>query len=316
MNRVCEILGITKPVVQAPMLWITSPELVAAVSNAGGLGVLGFNAGTDVRRDTAEETAADMRAAVRRTKELTDRSFGIDIVPASADAAGFSTGILDIMRDEDVKVIVLAGESFVESDVVPLKEEGFTIIARQLNPTIKDAKQLEAWGVDIIVATGCDEGGCMPCGSTGTMMQVALLADAVTIPVLAAGGIINEKFARASAILGAEGAFAGTRFILSTECRAAEATKRNLLETPQDDFVIFTQWGGTSKWRSTPNPVVLAAAEANKQGNLDPAQGSYYLSELKGQIDAGVNSGSSVTSLIRSIDSCADIVADLARGYE
>ena len=316
MNRVCEILGITKPVVQAPMLWITSPELVAAVSNAGGLGVLGFNAGTDVRRDTAEETAADMRAAVRRTKELTDRSFGIDIVPASADAAGFSTGILDIMRDEDVKVIVLAGESFVESDVVPLKEEGFTIIARQLNPTIKDAKQLEAWGVDIIVATGCDEGGCMPCGSTGTMMQVALLADAVTIPVLAAGGIINEKFARASAILGAEGAFAGTRFILSTECRAAEATKRNLLETPQDDFVIFTQWGGTSKWRSTPNPVVLAAAEANKQGNLDPAQGSYYLSELKGQVDAGVNSGSSVTSLIKSIDSCADIVADLARGYE
>ena len=58
MNRVCQILGIAKPVVQAPMLWITSPELVAAVSNAGGLGVLGFNAGTDVRRDTAEETAA------------------------------------------------------------------------------------------------------------------------------------------------------------------------------------------------------------------------------------------------------------------
>jgi enoyl-[acyl-carrier protein] reductase II len=114
----------------------------------------------------------------------------------------------------------------------------------------------------------------------------------------------------------AEGAFAGTRFILSKECRAADATKQNLLDTPQDDYVVFTQWGGISKWRSTPNPVVLAAVEANKAGDLDPAQGSYYESELKGNLDAGVNSGSSVTSLIRSIDSCADIVADLARGYE
>jgi enoyl-[acyl-carrier protein] reductase II len=280
MNRVCEVLGINKPVVQAPMLWITSPELVAAVSNAGGLGVLGFNAGTTVRRDTAEETAADMRDAIRRTKELTDKPFGIDIVPASADAGGYSTGIVDVMREENVKIMVLAGESFEESDVVPFKEEGFTIIARQLNPTIRDAKRLEAWGVDIIVATGCDEGGCMPCGSTGTMAQVALLSDAVSIPVLAAGGIINEKFARASAILGAEGAFAGTRFTLSKECRAAEATKQNLLETPQDDFVVFTQWDGTSKWRSTPNPVVLAAAEANRQGNRrkDPCERRYCLS--------------------------------------
>jgi enoyl-[acyl-carrier protein] reductase II len=254
--------------------------LVATVSNAGGLGVPGFNSGTDVRRDAAEETAEDMRSAIRRTKELTDKPFGIDIVPASADAGGFSTGIVDIMREEGVKIMVLAGESFEEADVVPFKQEGFTIIARQLNPTIKDAIQLEAWGVDIIVATGCDEGGCMPSGSTGTMAEIALLADAVSVPVLAAGGIINEKFARASAILGAEGAFAGTRFTLSKECRAAEATKQNLLETPQDDFVVFTQWDGTSKWRSTPNPVVLAAAEANRQGNRrkDPCERRYCLS--------------------------------------
>ena len=105
MNRVCQILGITKPVVQAPMLWITSPELVAAVSNAGGLGVLGFNAGTDVRRETAQETAEDMRAAIRRTKELTNKPFGIDIVPASADAGGYSTGIVDIMSEEGVKIV-------------------------------------------------------------------------------------------------------------------------------------------------------------------------------------------------------------------
>lgn len=316
MNRVCQILAIEKPVIQAPMLWITSPELVAAVSEAGGLGVLGFNAGTDVRRDTPEETAEDMRRAIRRTKELTDKPFGIDIVPASTDDAGFSAGVVDIMREEGVDIIVLAGASFEENDVVPLKEAGFTIIARQLNPTQRDAKRLEQMGVDIIVATGCDEGGCMPSGSTGTMAMVALLADAVEIPVLAAGGIINERFARASAILGAEGAFAGTRFILSEECRAAEATKQALLTTPQDDYVTFTQWGGTSKWRSVPNKVACAAVEANRAGNLDPDQGDYCASELWGKPDAGVNSGSSVTALIRSIEPCATIVEELARGYE
>ena len=169
------------------------------MSNAGGLGVPGFNSGTDVRRDAAEETAEDMRSAIHRTKELTDKPFGIDIVPGSADAGGFSTGIVDIMREEGVKIMVLAGESFEEEDVVPFKQEGFTIIARQLNPTIKDAIQLEAWGVDIIVATDCDEGGCMPSGSTGTMAEVALLADAVSVPVLAAGGIITTRSSPAQA---------------------------------------------------------------------------------------------------------------------
>ena len=103
--------------------------------------------------------------------------------------------------------------------------------------------------------------------------MVALLADAVGVPVLAAGGIINERFARASAVLGAEGAFAGTRFILSQECRAAEATKRDLLETPADDLVTITVWGGGGRWRTTPTAKAVAAAAANAAGDLNPDAG-------------------------------------------
>ena len=85
MNRVCEILGITKPVIQAPMAWITSPELVAAVSNAGGLGVLGTSAGSTEMVKTVEETVEEMRKAIHKTRELTDKPFGINVFPSDMD---------------------------------------------------------------------------------------------------------------------------------------------------------------------------------------------------------------------------------------
>ncbi len=316
MNRICEILGISKPVVQAPMLWLTSPELAAAVSNAGGLGTLGVGAGSDAPQATREQANADFRDAIRRTRELTDAPFGVNIMTADSDPNGHTAEIVQMMVEEGADVAVLVGNIFTESDFAPLKERGIKVIARPLNPTTAVAQRIEELGADIIVATGCDEGGVMPAGSTGTMAAVALYADAVNIPVLAAGGIIDERFARASAILGAEGAFAGTRFILSQECRAAAATKENLLATPQDDFLTITVWGGGAKWRSTPGAAARAAAVANTQGNLNPDQGDYRASELLGDIDAGVNSGSSVVSLIREISPCSDIVAELARGYE
>ncbi|WP_050793261.1 NAD(P)H-dependent flavin oxidoreductase [Ruminococcus albus] len=90
MNRVCEILGITRPVIQAPMAWITSSDLVAAVSNAGGLGVLGTSADFTEIVKGVEETVEEMRKTIRRTKKLTDKPFGINVFPKAADPYGFS----------------------------------------------------------------------------------------------------------------------------------------------------------------------------------------------------------------------------------
>lgn len=316
MNRVCEVLGIEKPVVQAPMLWLTSPELAAAVSNAGGLGTLGVGAGTMEPLPTREENDEAFRQAIRRTKELTAKPFGINLMTAASDPKNHNTQTIAALKEEGIDIVVLVGDIFGEDEIASLKADGFKVVARQLNPTIEGAKRLEALGADVIVATGCDEGGVMPAGSTGTMAMVALMAEAVNIPVLAAGGIVNGKFAKASAVLGAEGAFAGTRFILSEECRAAMATKQNLLDTPQDAFVTITVWGGGGRWRTTPTAKAVQAAQENLAGNLNPDQGDYRLSELMGQLDDGINSASSVVSLVESIDPCADIVAELARGYE
>ncbi len=314
MNRVCEILGITKPVVQAPMTWITSPELVAAVSNAGGLGVLGFNAGFETGKATPEETAEEMRKIIRKTKVLTDKPFGMNVMTAAFDGAGFSKATIQVCREESVQVLVAIG-ALDAAQVKEWKDAGFKIIYRDMYPTVASAKAAEAAGVDILVATGCDEGGGMPVEATGTIVKTALIADAVSIPVLAAGGIVNEAMAKASACVGAEGAYAGTRFVMSTECRAAQATKEDILATGADDLIVLTEADGYLKWRSTPHKVAQEAVAENTKGNLKPSIGSFYAGMLKGDMDAGINTVSSAASLIRSIDSCEDIVNELARGY-
>lgn len=314
-NRVCEILGIEKPVVQAPMTWLTSAEMVAAVSNAGGLGVLGFNGGFESGKATPEETAEEMRKVIRRTKELTDKPFGMNVMTSAFDAAGFSKATIQVCEEEKVPVLVAIG-ALDAAQIKEWKDAGFKIVYRDMAPTVASAKAAEEAGVDILVATGCDEGGGMPVEETGTIVKTAILVDAVDIPVLAAGGIVNEAMAKASACVGAEGAYAGTRFVLSTECRAAQATKDDILNTGSDDLIVLTEGGGFLKWRSTPHKVAKDAIEENQKGNLQPSTGSFFDGMLKGDMDAGINTVSSAASLIRSIDSCKDIVDELARGYE
>ena len=315
MNRVCEILGITKPVIQAPMAWITSPELAAAVSNAGGLGVLGTSAGSEEIKRGLEETVEDMRLAVRKTKELTDKPFGVNVFPSVIDPYGFSKAIIEMLKEENVKVLVVAG-AIAPDEFKAWKADGFTLIVREMNPTVRGAIEAEKAGADIIVATGCDEGGCMPSLTSGTTAVTALLSEYVNIPVLAAGGIVNEKMALAAKVVGAEGVFVGTRFILSKECRAADATKADIMATHPDDYIVFTQMNGNARWRTTPHKHGYEGLEANKRGDLNPPSGSFFYGMLKGDPDAGVNTVANVTSLIKSIDSCEEIVNELARPFE
>ncbi len=313
-NRVCNILNIQYPVIQGPMAWITSSDLVAAVSNAGGLGVLGTSADFTEIIKGIPENVEEMRKTIRRTKTLTDKPFGINVFPAAADPYGFSKAMIELAKEEGVKVLVVAGKVSPD-EIKQWKKDGFIVIMREDNPTVRGAQLAEEAGADIIVATGCDEGGCMPHLSTGTTAITALLAEAVKIPVLAAGGIVNAKLAKAAQIVGAEGVFVGTRFTMSKECRAADATKQDILKTHPDDYIVFTQSGGHCKWRTTPHKHGIEGIEANKRGDLNPPCGSFYYGMLKGDMDAGVNTISNTASLIKSIDSCEAIVKELAAPF-
>ena len=211
-------------------------------------------------------------------------------------------------------ILVVAG-NVSPDEIRKWKRDGFTVIMREANPTVRGALLAQEAGADIIVATGCDEGGCMPSLSTGTIAITALLSDAVDIPVLAAGGIVNEQLARAAKIVGAEGVFVGTRFSLSKECRAADETKRDIMETHPDDFIVFTQSNGYSKWRTTPHKYGIEGLKANRNGDMDPPSGSFYYGMLKGDPDAGVNTVSNLSGLIRSIDPCEVIVKELGAPF-
>ena len=241
-------------------------------------------------------------------------NIGINVFPEAGDPYGFSKAMIVLAKEEGVNILVVAG-NVSPDEIRQWKRDGFIVIMREANPTIRGAQLAEAAGADIIVATGCDEGGCMPSLSTGTTAITALLSENVGIPVLAAGGIINEKLAKAAQIVGAEGVFVGTRFILSKECRAADATKKDIMDTHPDDFLVFTQSNGFSKRRTTPHKYGKEGVAANQNGDMNPPSGSFFYGMLKGDPDAGVNTVSNLSGLIKSIDSCAQIVEELGAPF-
>lgn len=202
-NRVARILGIEKPVVQGPLSWLTDARLVAAVGNAGGLGVLGPNAGLTAATavSTPEATAEKMREEIRKTKQLTEKPFGVNLIP-TAENDIWTPAILPVIKEEGVKVVVYTG--YGDGSLKPalfdeLKAAGITIIYRDINPTPENSRRAEQAGADIIVATGFDEGGTLPGTALGTFTIVPLIVDAVQrVPVMAAGGITDARGARRS----------------------------------------------------------------------------------------------------------------------
>lgn len=318
-NRVTEILNIKYPIIQASMSWLTSAELAAAVSNAGGMGILGPNAGKTTLTTAPVETAERMRREIIKTKKLTDKPFAVQyFIPAQGDPYGFSSKILQVIREEKIKYLLVLGMGLGNEveEVKNLKKEGFTIIYRDLNPSVESAKNIEAAGADIIIATGYDEGGGLPSHSIGTMTIVPLIADAVNIPVLASGGIVDNRGVKASMILGAEGVYIGTRFIASKECRASDICKQDIVNAKTTDLV---EVNAIPKWRCISHKLALElhTMEENRatisEINTKLGNGGIRIGMLEGDLDNGINTVSSSIELIKDIASCKEIIEDLMK---
>jgi len=325
MNRISDILHVKYPIIQAPMAWITSAELVAAVSNAGGMGTLGANAGqTTVTTDPAE-TGERLRTQIRKTRTLTDKPFAVNyMIPGTgvggADelSGGFSEATLKVVCEEKVQYVVAVGEINVEV-IQRLKELGLTVIYRSLDATIENSKQAEAAGADIIVATGFDEGGGMPSKSIGTFSIVPIIADSVSIPVMAAGGIVDNRGFKAALALGAEGAFVGTAFMVAEECVTSAACKQDIINTESTDLLLYKAL--PSYWRVTPHKLGFECYEKSEQGapvleiaNMMKGTQGLKIAQLDGDLDGGVNSVNAAISLIKEIRSCKTIIDEMVKG--
>ena len=301
--RVCELLGVRYPIVQAGMAVHTSPELVAAVSNAGGLGLIG----------TVFRPIADVADAIRQTRELTSRPFGMNIVLAEPHGH-----LLDLALRE--RVAVLSTSWGDPGSIVSRARAAGSRLMHQVE-TVREAQAVVSMGVDIIIAQGSDGGGHV--GRVGTLALVPAVVDvAGGIPVLAAGGIADGRGLAAAIALGAEGALIGTRFLATRESPIPENWKVAILDAdPEDawasdipDNVGDTHWPGATV-RVLANDLLrrLVAQGSDIASQRDAINGTISAAEAAGDVNgrwlyAGQSSG-----LIHDIPSAGELVERIAR---
>lgn len=320
-NRICQILGIEKPVIQGPLSWLTDARLVAAVSNAGGMGVLGPNAGltAETAVSTPEATAEKMREEIRKTKKLTEKPFGVNLIPTPENDI-WTPPILKVIKEEGVHAVVYTG--YGDGAIIPalfdeLKAAGIIIIYRDINPTPANTREAERAGADIIVATGFDEGGTLPGNVLGTFSIVPMIADAVVnVPILAAGGIVDKRTALAAQALGAEGVFAGSVFISTEESRVPQSIKEKIVAANGLDLNLFRTL--PDFYRSLPGKLTSKLVAMDKAGaskeEIGGAMGGLRglrLGMLEGNTDEGYISLGTGIGGITAITSVAEVVEQL-----
>lgn len=320
-NRVTEILGIEKPILQGPMSWITNAEFVAAVSNAGGLGILGPNAGQTTITTSPEETAERMRREIRKTKELTDKPFGTTLI---TDAnMKFTWPILEVVIEEGVQVILLNGVegTLTEKIITPLKEAGIKIVYRPLTPTIEDAKAAQAMGVDVYIVTGFDEGGTLPTSIIGTFTITPMIVDVLDIPVIAAGGIGDARSVASAFELGAEGVFLGSRFIPTVENPAAQSVKQMIVDSSAADLLLYRTL--PAYYRSLPTPFAEKLVAMDNQGasreeiaKVGGSSSVIRIGMLEGNGEGGIITVGTGITPIKKIQTVQEVVDELAAGIK
>jgi enoyl-[acyl-carrier protein] reductase II len=222
---VCDVLGIEAPIMQAAIWPATAPELVAAVSDAGGLGSIG----------SVFESAESVEWHISRVRELTSRPFAVNHVVPLLDEEAFK-----ITLEAEPAVVSLAlGDP---GDLVERAHAAGAKVVHQVH-TVAQARRVAELAVDVIIAQGSEAGGQGMSLGVGAMVLIPQVVDAVSpIPVLAAGAVADGRGLAAALVLGAQGANVGTRFLASEEASANESWKRTILATESEDVVRFEVW--------------------------------------------------------------------------
>ncbi|MDX1580944.1 MAG: nitronate monooxygenase [Alphaproteobacteria bacterium] len=222
----CDLLGVEHPVMLAGMSGVAFADVCAAVSEAGGFGTLGM----------AAVEPEGIRAQMRRVKELTDKPFGVDLLAAVPDTL---TAAVDIIIEEGAKAFI-SGLGVPTPILEKLKSNGVLVIS--MCGAVRHAVKAEQAGVDIVVAQGTEGGG-----HTGQVAGYALIpqvVEAVSIPVVAAGSIVDGRGLAASLAFGAQGVWMGTRFIASEEAHAAPEYKQSIVGAKDQDTIVTRCYSG------------------------------------------------------------------------
>ncbi len=242
----CDLLGIKHPIIQGGMAWVATAELASAVSEAGGLGIIGAgSAPPDYVRDQ-----------IRKVRERTDKPFGVNLPLFSP----YASEVVKVCIEEKVPVMTTGGGN-PGPFIGPLKEAGIIVIP--VVASVALAKRLEKMGADALVAEGMESGGHI--GDVATMPLVPQVVDAVKIPVIAAGGIADGRGLAAALALGAVGVQMGTRFICTEECIAHPVYKEQIVKA-HDRATMVTGQSLGHPVRALKNPMTHRFQELEKKG--------------------------------------------------
>ena len=231
-TRLCRLLNIRYPIVQAAMAWVTNAEMVAAISSAGGLGTLGPNAGATTITKDPHEVGERLRTEIKKVRDLTDKPFAVNVLVPGPGEEEFSEVTARVAIEEKVPAaIVSQGSPTVYTD--RLKRAGMKVLHVVANP--RHATKAESAGVDAVITSGTEGGGHSGFEGLTTFILVPLIADAVRIPVIAGGGVGDARGLVAALALGAEGVYIGTRFTATKECPVHQNWKEALVRSEATD---------------------------------------------------------------------------------
>lgn len=301
-NDICDLLGIEYPIFQGGMAWVSDADLAAAVSNAGGLGIIA--AGNAPKEWIVEE--------IRKAKAKTNKPFAVNVMLLSP----FVEDIVDAVIEEKVEIVV-TGAGNPGKYFKKLNEHGVKIIP--VVPSVAQAIRMERNdGVVALIAEGAEAGGHI--GVTNTMSLIPQIVDAVNIPVIAAGGIADGRGMAASFCLGASAVQVGTRFLVADECNVADSYKEKVLKA-KDTATMVTG-------NSTGHPVrVIKNKFAKKFKKMEDenadiekleafSSGSLRRAVVEGDIDNGSIMAGQIAGLVKERKSCKAIIEDLINMYE
>jgi enoyl-[acyl-carrier protein] reductase II len=278
-NRVTRALGVRLPIVQAPMGWVAKPALVAAVAEAGAMGLVPGSLGTDLVRDD-----------IHRTRDLTDKKFGVNLPIAFMQ----DPAIIDMIVDEGITFMTTSAGS-PDKFTARLQDAGLTVV--HVVPSLKGAEKAAAAGVDGLVVEGSEGAGFKNPREVSTMVLLPLVASRLNLPVIAAGGIADGVSMAAAFALGAEGVQMGTRLVASVESGVHVNMKNAVVDAAETDTMLINQNNGKPvrvlrtagtapfEYATDGNPMALLGAilDLYERGDMDASLAQ--LGQVAGRIE-------------------------------
>ncbi len=298
-TRICDLLGIEYPIIQGGMAWVATHELAAAVSEAGGLGIIGAGGAP----------ASWVREQIRQAKKATDKPFGVNLMLMNPEA----DQIAQIIAEEKVKVVT-TGAGNPGKYIQMWKDAGVKVIP--VVASVALAKLMERGGADAVIAEGMESGGHI--GKATTMTLVPQVADAVEIPVIAAGGIGDGRGFAAAMMLGAEAVQMGTRFVTAKECTVHENYKQKIIKAKDIDSEVTGMANG-HPIRVLRNQMTKAYLKMEKEGaSLEELEkmtlGSLRKAVVEGDVTSGSVMAGQISGLIKKEETCKEIILDVMQG--